>query len=149
MTFLVFAAVGANKLSELCNRIKTINGELPKPHEEQLKFTLFKDYATGVTLHDMQAFINWLLVSSPGVCGKRELLMNKLKQLKHERYAHLHVYCEDGPVPPARSMFSFHTDSVSIFFSSQGQENLSSSWPDKLNSLICNLGRPVANSGWT
>ena len=104
LAFLVYSAVCKGKLTDLCAKIKMINGELPKKGEEQFKPNLFKDYSTGMTLHDMQAFVDWILLSSPGTAGTRDRIMGKLKQLKVERYAHMHVYCEDGRVPEEQSM---------------------------------------------
>ena len=105
MSYVVYVAVERGQLDALVSKVKAINGETPRKQEEQLKASIFKDYSTGMSQADFGVFLEWLLVSSPGVCGTREKIMIKMKALKLERFATLHVQCPDGKIPENLSMF--------------------------------------------
>ena len=79
-------------------RVLEINGELATEESEVFRPALFKDYSTGLAQEDMVEFLKWFTGPSVQQVKGREKIQRKLQELKHERFAKLHVYCPDGRV---------------------------------------------------
>jgi hypothetical protein len=85
-------------------RVLEINGELATEDTEVFRPSLFKDYSTGLAQEDMLEFLKWFTGPSVQLVKGREKIQRKLQELKHERFAKLHVYCPDGKVLPSLRM---------------------------------------------
>ena len=105
---------------ELLARIREINGELPTEDTEIFKAGILKDYSSGLSREDINTFLVWFLQTSVAAVKGREKISRRLTALRHERLAILNVFCPDGKVPEAQSMFTLRRNGVlSIFPLSQ------------------------------
>ena len=102
--YLVSCAVANNVLVQFEARVLEINGELATEETEVFRPSLFKDYSTGLSQEDMLEFLKWFTGPSVQLVKGREKIQKKLQELKHERFAKLHVFCPDGRVPESLRM---------------------------------------------
>ena len=112
LAFMVAVAVLHNTHGALLVRVKDLNGFDSVEANDVFKFNLLKDYAGGLTVQDMKAFIDWFIAANPGVLASKAKIKDKLLDLKHYRMTFYHVMHPEGTVPEAKRMLLLYTDSV-------------------------------------
>lgn len=102
--FLAYVAC-VNKLQQkVVNRVREINGEFCDLSTEVFKYTLLKDFGSGLSIEDMKQFLLWFTQQSTRAVQTRDLIVGKLRELRKWRLCWIHVMCHDGRVPVENSM---------------------------------------------